>query len=227
MVFSTAAVVTIVSVLFASIIPAHIALSKNKSVLNKTLNVLLPMYLVLLYFCTLSTIKIGATTTAQILTNGEWFAKTFSTNLTNIPKTDLLINLAMMFPIGFAVSAKNSNQSPLKTILKGLAIGALLGLSIELLQFALPINRNPSLSDIVLNGVSGAIGGIGCAISNAFINHKEAKALEECQEQQEITYDFEIETENQKQKKKQSAIAKTIHSVSRKTAKAKETEMYR
>ncbi len=76
----------------------------------------------------------------------------------NIDKTDLLLNIFMLIPIGAfsVVRLKNKKLS----ILFGLILGLLTGFVIESVQYILPVYRSVQLSDIVLNGISGLIGAI-------------------------------------------------------------------
>jgi len=70
----------------------------------------------------------------------------------------VLINLFMLFPIGFIVYVFSKDKPFLKTII----ITLLVSLIIETLQFVLPIHRNTEILDIILNFLSGVISASYC-----------------------------------------------------------------
>ena len=86
-----------------------------------------------------------------------WFSKTFNTSL-KATGFDAVINSLMLAPAGAAAACLDKSGKLTNKIFKGLFFGFLTGLSIEMLQFALPVSRTPSFSDIVLNSFSGIIG---------------------------------------------------------------------
>lgn len=148
----------VTGVLFTSVPVLHIAL-KNKPKLLKTIaGVMLGIYMIALATFTMCQVGVGENVWINFAANGDWFSKTFNFSLANIQITDFLINIALTFPIGYATATITKDKGPVNSILKGLAVGFLAGLTIELLQFALPVDRSPSLSDIVLNSLSGVIG---------------------------------------------------------------------
>ena len=89
--------------------------------------------------------------------SNQWANKTINWTF-NVDKVDLLLNIFMLIPIGAfgVVSHKNKKLG----ILVGFVLGFAIGLTIETLQFILPVYRSVQLSDVVLNGISGLIGAI-------------------------------------------------------------------
>ena len=59
----------------------------------------------------------------------------------------------MLIPVGIYIGALFN-----KPLIKTMIIGFCIGLFIELMQFILPIDRTPQLSDFLLNGISAVIG---------------------------------------------------------------------
>lgn len=177
MIIPTIVGVPIVGLLFASIPVIHIALKNNPKALNIVSKIMLALYMLATITFTMTQVSIGQ---QNIIVNfaatGDWFSKVFDFSLANIQLKDFLINIALTYPIGYAV-ATNSKSSG-KGILYGLAAGFATGLMIEILQFSLPVNRYPSLSDIILNSFSGLIGSTACvatskiydAVKNKFFN---------------------------------------------------------
>ncbi len=71
---------------------------------------------------------------------------------------NILINLFMMFPLGFIIYVFSNQKQVRKTILFALC----LSLFIELYQFILPIYRNTELTDVLYNTLSGLISALYC-----------------------------------------------------------------
>lgn len=92
----------------------------------------------------------------KLVFNGQWFSKNFDFSFWNASSQDIIINIAMLFPVGIFVSVWLSKKTKLP--LWGLCIGAGIGLLIEISQLILPVLRSPSLSDIFLNSFSVVIG---------------------------------------------------------------------
>lgn len=115
-------------------------------------------FFLLLFICTLSTVSINNDfVTIEFVTNGKWCAKPINFGMSPT-KTDLLINIFMLFPIGAFVVMVNHHKQKKFAVLKAILVGLLVGFCIELLQFVLPVNRSVQLSDMLLNSVSVFIG---------------------------------------------------------------------
>lgn len=90
----------------------------------------------------------------------EWCAKTINFSLSNIGKFDLVINLVMLFPAGMFILFLARHKKWWVKLLLLVCIGLAIGISIETLQFILPISRSVQLSDALLNMVSVFVGGL-------------------------------------------------------------------
>ena len=92
----------------------------------------------------------------------NWFSMHFLTH--NFSTTNILVNLALLFPIGFIVYIFAKNHRFLKTILFAFLISCI----IEFYQFALPVARGTELTDLLFNTLSGLISVTYCAILEKF-----------------------------------------------------------
>ena len=92
----------------------------------------------------------------------NWFSLKFL--LSDFSVTNILINLALLFPIGFIVYVFAKKHRFSKTIL----FSFLLSLFIEFYQFALPISRATELTDILFNTISGVISATYCSTLEKF-----------------------------------------------------------
>ena len=92
----------------------------------------------------------------------KWFSLKFL--LSDFSLSNILINLTLLFPIGFIVYVFAKKHRFLKTIL----FAFLISLLIEFYQFALPISRATELTDILFNTLSGLISATYCFILEKF-----------------------------------------------------------
>ncbi len=105
---------------------------------------------------TFSTISLGENVTISFSNTGKWFANEFDWNVWGIGWRDFAINLALMFPVGtFCVMFFEKHP-----LVCAFAIALCLSALVEFLQFALPIARNPQLSDIIFNALSAYLGAL-------------------------------------------------------------------
>ena len=88
----------------------------------------------------------------------EWFSAYFS--WFELSAGNILINLLLLFPIGFVVYTFSQQHPFVKTILIALGISAI----IELYQWMLPVFRNSEVSDIIFNTISGVISACYCEL---------------------------------------------------------------
>ena len=137
-------------------------LLKNKPKLLKICAcVLFAFYIVFLFVGTTASINLNSGNVNIFLNfDKNWFSLDFDWFETS--KTNILINLFLLFPVGFVVYTFSNKKQFLKTILLSLAIS----LIIELYQFVLPIHRNTELSDIIFNTLSGLISAVYCEVLN-------------------------------------------------------------
>ena len=148
---------------------------------------------------------------------GDWFSKDLFTSLqTTTP--DLILNTAMMFPIGYGVSHITKNNSAKKAI-NSVAISLALSLGIEFLQFMLPISRVPSVLDVILNSASGLIGAGAYLTVNKIINNKAKE--QQLENKKELGTEFDKIKENNKQ----NVLQNSQESVKAKITPKKEIEI--
>lgn len=88
----------------------------------------------------------------KFTTNTKWFNMYFVWG--SFTKSNLLLNIIMLFPVGAFVLALNTKHSFIKTIVFSFVIS----FTIEVLQFVLPIQRTTEVLDILLNTLSGILG---------------------------------------------------------------------
>ena len=134
-----------------------IALKNHKRVLKICTIILSLIYFTLLF--------IGTTFKVTVL-NGNlvikpnftqnWFSLRFVMH--NFSTTNILVNLALLLPIGFITYIFCKKHKFLKTILFAFLISCF----IEFYQFALPVARGTELTDILLNTFSGVISAMYC-----------------------------------------------------------------
>ena len=134
-----------------------IMLKKHKKALKITAIIFAVVYFILLFIGTTFKFKFKSD---FVLINadfsGDWFSMRFLPY--SFATRNVLINLAMMFPIGFLVYIFSNKNRFLKTILYAF----LLSLFIEFYQFMLPISRTTELTDLLFNTLSGMISAIYC-----------------------------------------------------------------
>ena len=157
----------IVTIFCMLIIPtALFVLLKNKPrALKICASVLLAVYLVFLFIGTTASISLkNNNIIINFYFDKPWLSLDFS--WFGLSKINTLINLFLLFPVGFVVYAFSNKHPFLKTILISLAISVL----IELYQFVLPIHRNTELSDVIFNTLSGLISATYCKVLTLVIN---------------------------------------------------------
>ncbi len=132
--------------------PKHIKLNRILSAVGFTL------YSCLVALLTLTETQLTATQTIiNFSASSKWFSKHLSLSFyENTLHT--IINCAMLLPLG-SITTQNviSNKSK-HPILKSLALGLVVGTTIETLQFILPINRTPDVTDVLMNTISCGLG---------------------------------------------------------------------
>ena len=169
----------IVVVILYAILPSLLCIFiKNDKLLFRLSLIYFLIFLVVLAFCVFTTVDIGKDfVTINIVNNGKWFSKKISFVFNNDLK-DILINLAMLFPVGFITGCWTRYKNKKFMLIWAFVIGLCIGSIIEFGQFAFPIDRSVQLSDIVYNGLSGLIGGINYFLLN-LIHKRKTKKLNE------------------------------------------------
>ena len=131
---------------------------KNEKKLKITTYILTAVYFLILACGVLAKVSIGKDVISVVFDfTNKWASKSIDFDFI-IDKTDLLLNIFMLIPIGgfCVVRCKNKKLS----LLVGLLLGLATGFIIESLQFVLPVYRGVQLSDVILNGASVLIGSI-------------------------------------------------------------------
>lgn len=157
----------LIAIMFCFIIPTFlmIFLKKHHKALKICAGVLFCVYLGLLFIGTTATINIkNSNLIINLNFNEPWFSLDFDWFETS--KTNVLINLFLLFPLGFVVYTFSEKHQFLKTVLFSL----LLSIIIELYQFILPVHRNTELSDIIFNTLSGVISAAYCELLKKIIS---------------------------------------------------------
>ena len=134
-----------------------IVLKKHQKALKTTAIVFAVVYFVMLFIGTTFKFKI---IDDYVLVSAdfskEWFSMRFLPY--SFAKRNMLVNLVMMFPVGFLVYIFSKKHRFIKTILLAL----ILSFVIEFYQFMLPISRTTELTDLLFNGLSGIISASYC-----------------------------------------------------------------
>ena len=148
-------------VLFIFIFPIVFCfvLSRHQKLLKILAIICFIVYLFVLLFGTLCTIKIDyPNITFSLQFNSTWFSMYFTAF--NFDFVNVVINLAMFLPIGFFVFSITKKYRFLKTILISLSLSLL----VETLQWILPVVRNTEILDLILNVLSGILSFLVCCI---------------------------------------------------------------
>lgn len=140
----------------------------NKKAKNIIYYSLLTLYLIFLFVGTIVELDdIFPTFVFNFNFNYDWFSVYFLFG--NLSLDNLIVNIGLMFPVGFFIYEKYKKSQFLKTIL----FSFILSLVIEIYQMILPIYRNTEFLDIILNVFSGIISAIYFYfIKNLSKNHK-------------------------------------------------------
>lgn len=150
----------------------HIIFRNKPSLLKVITIILLVLYLICLTILTLVTnvsfSKNGVDIT--LIQSAPWFSKKILWTFSHLSLIDFLINIVMMYPLGYLIAILSKHNLACKIILKTFAFSFLVSLCIESLQWTLPVLRNPTLSDIIFNSISGIIGSSCFIIIQKFID---------------------------------------------------------
>ena len=145
--------------LFMVVLPTLIliVLKKHQKALKTTAIVFAVVYFVFLVIGTTFKFKInGNFVFIYAEFSHSWFSMKFLPYSFAI--RNVLVNLVMMFPLGFLVYIFSNKNKFLKTIL----FAILLSVIIETYQFVLPISRTTELTDLLFNTLSGIISAVYC-----------------------------------------------------------------
>ena len=153
--------ILIIAFLFMVVVPTTLvfALKNHQKVLKIITFIFACIYFFVLFIGTTCVLNIDSNlTTISFDFTKDWFSIDFL--WFDFRLGNMLINLSMLFPLGFIVYAFSKHKPFFKTIIFAFAISLL----IELYQFVLPIYRNTELTDILFNTLSGVISGVYCHI---------------------------------------------------------------
>ncbi len=127
--------------------------SRQARIVNTSLVII---YTLMLMIGVLFSVKISNTTARLTLDLSGKFCDIDKISLYDLTPTNIVINLMILLPYAphiRKVSHKNY-------LLNCLMFGVFIGLSIELIQFILPVPRTVELTDILYNAISLFLGGI-------------------------------------------------------------------
>lgn len=111
------------------------------------------IYSIFLLFGVLTKTNISDNTISfNLLITNSWFNN--YPILAYFEHLTIIINLFLLFPIGFTLPLLLNKIN----ITKPLLIGSIFSLSIEIFQFLLPIKRSPEVLDILTNTMSSILG---------------------------------------------------------------------
>ena len=146
---------------------------------NKKVKLIIGTLVLSVYFAML-TLGVFASGTnfsnMKIHYTGQWFAKDILWSPLPANGWDLFINIIMLIPMGLYIGAFAE-----KPLLKSLLIGFGTSFFIELMQFILPVDRLPQLSDVLINTLSSVFGCLYAMcfvwIKNRFLTKKKPKEM--------------------------------------------------
>ena len=140
----------ILGFIFILIFPILLNFFKNNNIL---LTIYLLTYLIVLTCGVLLEITISNHTVYFSLTiTDNWFSNKLS--LAFFDPLSVLINIFLLFPIGYLIPCLIYKHKLIRVILSSLFIS----IFIEFLQFSLPIKRSPEVLDVLNNLISGILG---------------------------------------------------------------------
>ena len=155
---------SIMFVLMVIVPPIILKIFRNKPHIIKILSICLGVvYAVLLVIGTTADVSMKNNVISIKYSNSiDWFSMRFA--VLNGGIAHILINLVLLFPIGFLVYIFSSKHCFLKTVLISFAVSII----IETYQFILPVDRSTELADIVFNTLSGVLSATYCEILKRF-----------------------------------------------------------
>jgi len=150
------------------ILPLFLKVFFGDNKIAKVINgVLLVLYILSAFALTLSDVQLGWTCHIEFVTVGDWFdSEIYIFNLLQLK--DIIQNLLFMTPLG--IFTYKTDRFWVTNLWIAFLAGAGLGFVIESLQFILPIDRFPQVSDVLLNGVSAVIGFVAILIVDIVSN---------------------------------------------------------
>lgn len=147
--------------LFCVIIPTILvfALKKHERALKICTIIFSVVYLIFLFIGTTAELGFdGVNASFKIIFDKSWFSPAFMWFGTGT--LNMLVNIFLLFPVGFVTFVFAKKHKFLKTIL----FAFLLSLFIETYQMVLPVHRNTELGDVILNTASGVISSVYCFV---------------------------------------------------------------
>lgn len=147
-------VLIVFSLSFAIFPIAFFLLSKNEKHIKIVFLILTILYSIIVCIGVFSNIKLGKTISISLFENTTHIKKEFNFNLSNIGKTDFIINILMFIPLGFLLNPLFKKRATVISI----CVGLIFSIFIETMQLLLPIIRGPELTDIILNTISCFVG---------------------------------------------------------------------
>ena len=167
--------VIITIVLFYIILPLLIWVCARRTKLGKVIVILCSvLFGIVLFFGITSKVTIADSyVIVDVDYTCKWFNTEINLNLFDMDKIDFFINITMLIPIGLVV-VYFSKRKPFSKLLILTIVGLVMGLTLECLQFVLPVYRSVQLSDVILNTISVFLGGC-LGIAYDFILNKVRK----------------------------------------------------
>lgn len=152
----------ILTVLFYIVLPVLVLLLvKNKKTIYILATIFISIFVFVLLGMTLLEVEIYRdVVTINMRFNAEWCSKNIHFSLLYGDMGDVIINIAMLIPIGAYIVIRDDYRGKKYTIAKSLLVGIMIGLFIETMQFILPLSRSVQLRDVLLNGLSAMCGAV-------------------------------------------------------------------
>lgn len=152
-------VVAILALICYFILPLLVLLFvKDYKKVKLITKIILGIYIVILLIGVWTRVEVTrkAVTISLDYTYG-FFNKNIRWGFSKLKTFDILVNLVMLTPIGISLAILK-NESLIKLINKSIVFGLIIGVTIELGQYLLPVYRSVQLSDVIFNMLSLVFG---------------------------------------------------------------------
>ena len=152
-----------------------------KDILRRLRHILLALYVVILFIGVTAHITIdGNILHVDYAFVKEWGDKDMFWGFDNLTFVDVALNLLMLIPIGAYIASSDKHRKVVHTILIACLVGMIISLSIETLQYILPVDRTVQFSDTVFNTISAGLGA-GMILIFSRLRSKMQKIIEQKQ----------------------------------------------
>ena len=165
--------ILIVGIISYFVVPFVLLVCKRNKSTSILIWILFAIFIAILLCGVLSKYKISGENYILYFDFQYYTEKAINWRFWNVGVVDLIINIVMLIPIGQVVAYFAKTESRFKVLGALALVGLGVGLTIETLQYVLPINRSVQVSDVIFNTISVVLGGLNvwlyeCIIKKLF-----------------------------------------------------------